>query len=86
MSEWKAVVSTPDAGEAEGLIQELARRGLTTQSSTGASVAFTFSTDAASGAEADDMLRDLVRRARQRAGLLEVDLTSPRWTLQQSEP
>ncbi len=86
MSEWNAVVSTPDAGEAEALIQELALRGLTTDESTGQSVAFAFSTDGAGEAEADDMVRDLVRTARQRAGLIEADLTSPRWKLQKTAP
>jgi hypothetical protein len=86
MSRWKAVVATPDAGEAEGLIQELARRGLSTDSSTGESVVFSFSTDGPNAGDADEMVRDLVRTARRRAGLLEVDLASPRWALEQNVP
>lgn len=80
------MVTTPDAGEAEGLIQELARRGLSTEGSTGESVVFSFSTDGPNAGDADEMVRDVVRTARQRAGLLEVDVTSPRWALEQNGP
>lgn len=86
MSAWKAVVSTPDAGEAEALIEELGLRGISTDRSTGDTVAFSFATDGAGEAAADATLRELISAARQRAGMIELDLTNPRWTLEQTEP